>query len=150
MKKWIILSALAFLAVIMAVPLLADDKIYKFRIPEKDEPIYGTWINEEYTGENYLYAQKWTFLSWGYEKEYLKVEDADVSYECTFILVEKRIDDAGNTWYKVLKQRPVAKQYDLVKISKDLKVLERVTGAGFPEESDLVATTTSYRMLQKK
>jgi hypothetical protein len=150
MKKWIVSLVICFFLIALGRPILAEENIYQFRLPEKNEPIYGIWINEQYSGQNYLYAQKWEFLSWGYEKEYAKVEDTDVVYECTYILVEKRLDPEGNTWYKVLKQRPVARQYDLVRISKDLRVLERVTGAGFPDESDLVPTSTSYRTLTRK
>jgi hypothetical protein len=148
--KVLVLIFVLMTATTLDINLYGAGKVYQFQLPEKDEPIYGTWVNPEYSGENYLYAQKWVYLNWGYGKELAKVDDTDPLYEWTFILVEKRIDRIGNIWYKVLNQWASGRDYDLIRISKDLETLECVTGAGFPEEGSLVQTDSSYRIFKKK
>jgi hypothetical protein len=150
MTRLFLLAALVVVVATAPTPLLAADKTYQFRLPEYNEPIYGTWTNEQYSGENYLWAQKWTYLSWGLGKEYAKADDPEPLYEWNYIMVEKRTDTQGNIWYKVFNQWSGAKDYDLIRISKDLNTLECVTGAGFPEESELVPTNTSYRTYRRR
>jgi hypothetical protein len=126
------------------------DRVYQFRLPEYNEPIYGTWVNDTYSGETYLWAQKWTFLNWGRGMEYARVSDREPLYEWNFVLVEKRTDTEGRTWYKVFFQWPGAKDYNLIRISRDLSVMECIEGAGFPEESQLAPGDPLYRVMSRQ
>lgn len=123
---------------------------YSYRLPESNEPIYGTWVNEQYAGDHYWTAQRLVYLNWGYRMVYNTLADESSSFETTYTLVEKWKDAKGNTMYKELLQGRGVKLYELLSISKDGNTLELVQGAGFPKESDLDRNNSSYKIFHRQ
>jgi hypothetical protein len=109
-----------------------------FRLPDRNEPIYGTWINKDYSGNLAEYAQKWVYRAWGYAEAYNRAADANPSLRWTFILVEKWEDSFGNTWYKEFDQSSDEISYLLVRVSSDRRKLEvMINLRAFPAESEM-------------
>jgi hypothetical protein len=144
---------LACLTGLAAIPSVADQQ-YKFVIPSNAEPIYGTWLNENYEGQSSESAQKTIYYKWGYGEIFKKISDADITGKFTFILVEKWTDSDGSTWYKEFDLMSYGMRfYCLTKISKDGKTLETISSIGvteFPTESDLNPDRASYRILYRR
>jgi hypothetical protein len=149
MKKPDMLASFILLAVLAAVPCSAQQS-YKFNLPANDEPIYGTWVNAEYSGWGGFNAQKWVYLNWGFGRLFNLAADEIPSYEWTFIIVEKWADAGGSTLYKLYLQDDKGKEYYLARVSGNRKTLEFVRGAGFPKESDLQPTDSSYRFYRRQ
>ena len=141
---------LVIVQMIFSIALCAAQQSYNFKLPETNEPIYGTWINEQYAGDFFWNAQKVVYLNWGIRMSYSSVGDGSSSQDYTFILVEKWNDAIGNSLYKELLQARGVKLFELLKVSKDGNTLELVQGAGFPNENDLDPNIKSYRIFRKK
>jgi hypothetical protein len=140
MKKSLLLSVFCFL--IFPVLTSFAQATFNFRLPEHNEPIYGTWVNSEYAGTYWKDAQKLVFSTWGRLQTFMKLADEKPLSEGTFILVEKWLDPEGNTWYKEFWQFYQAKGFSTVKISKDNNTMEGVGAYGFVKESDVNPSTT--------
>lgn len=126
---------------------------YQFQLPQRTEPIYGTWVNTDYDGSTWREAQKWVFKNWGMGGLYQKVSDEKPQFDWTFILVEKWVDSKGATWYKDFHQNPSATHLLLARVSPDGKTLEWVMGYGdFLRESDLEQKSSAnwYRIFYRK
>jgi hypothetical protein len=150
MKKQLSFIAF-FVAFLVSSSSFADDTVYQFRLPKYNEPIYGTWINEEYEVKVYE-DQKLVYYNWGYAEEYHRVSDKNTSNKFTYTLVEKWEDADGNVWYKELDQTQGGKLWYLIdRISKDGTTLESAMGySDFPKESDLNPSTAGYRIYHRQ
>jgi hypothetical protein len=148
-KSSLLLPAICLLAVVCVLPCAAQET-YNFALPSRDEPIYGTWVNPSYSGWGWANAQKWVFLSWGRAGVVPMVSEENLSYDETFILVEKWAGDGGSTLYKLFIQDKDLRQYYLARVSADRARLEFVVGAGFPDESELTPTNSSYRTFRRQ
>ena len=147
MKKQ--LSILVFLGLVILIDsglCFADDTVYQFRLPKDVEPIYGTWVNKGYTG-NQNWEQKWVYYEWGYGESYAKISDQKPTGKCFYILVEKWKDADGNVWYREFDQIPNTswRIYELNRISADGTVLEVMQDlSGFPKKMD--SKSSAYRI----
>ncbi len=65
---------LIFATSIVLVSCVDKSETYRFRLPELDEPIVGTWINESYLGLA-AHNPKWIFYNWGYGETFDNVSD---------------------------------------------------------------------------
>lgn len=152
-KKLIRILCFACLTGLAAIPSIADQQ-YKFVLPSSAEPIYGTWINENYAGQSSESAQKTIYYKWGYGEVFKKASDTNIASKFTFILVEKWTDSDGSIWYKEFDLMSYGvRSYCLTKISKDGKTLETISSMGvmeFPAESDLNPDRASYRILNRR
>ena len=150
MKKQLVL--IVFFGLIFLIGSgFADDTVYQFRLPKYTEPIYGTWINEEYGNRQY-FDQKWIFYNWGYFEAYHKISDERFSDSGGYILVEKWQDADGNVWHKELDlDKSGGHYYWLDKISNDGTTLEAVLNfSDFPKESELNPSNSWYRIYHRQ
>ncbi len=151
MKKQ--LSFIAFFFVfLISGSSFADDTVYQFRLPKLDEPIYGTWINQDEKYRNlHAFEQKWIFYDWGCWEAYKKLSDVQY-WRGTYILVEKWEDADTNVWYKTLwLSAGTAYQYSLARIGSDGKTLETFFSFfDFPNESDLNPSSSWYRIYHRE
>jgi hypothetical protein len=144
MKKQLFLIAIfGLIFLIGSGSCFADDTVYQFRLPEHNEPIYGTWVNEKYGVTAVYEDQKWIFYNWGYGETYQRLSDKNPSKKFTYILVEKWQDADGNLWYKEIDLVPgEERSYWIEKISDDGKTLESWrTYDGFP---DVIPNSNPY------
>ena len=85
---------------VIAALLLFSSCATKPYVPTEDEPLYGTWANEEYNEESdagmYIYYPAGRGLSYG------KTTDPEPRYECRFTIEEKWTDKEGNIYYRFL------------------------------------------------
>ena len=147
-NAWI--AALGFAALALASLQVFAQTTYSFKMPEANEPIYGTWVNTKYTGAGPSREQKLVYTNWGYRGSYYLAADKDFAYEWTFVLLDKRTDGKGDVWYKEFDQASWGKGNRLVKISNNGTVLEIVEVAGFPKESELNSKNPSYRIYYRQ
>ena len=150
MKKQLLpIAFFGFLVLIVGGSCFADDTVYQFRLPEHNEPIYGTWVNEKYGVTEAYEDQKWIFYEWGYAEAYHRLSDKNPSSKGTYILVEKWQDADGNLWYKEIDLLPGGQRfYSIDKISDDGKKLESwLTYNGFP---DLIPNSNPYRIYYRQ
>ena len=68
-----------------------------------EEPLYGTWLNEEYE-ENTDEGSMRIFYPDGKVMHYVKKSDPEPRWECRFTIEEKWTDQEGNVCYKVLSK----------------------------------------------
>jgi hypothetical protein len=66
-----------------------------------DDPLFGTWINEEYDREGRSGSAKVTMLAEGRELDYNRIADAEPAYEGRFAIEAAWIDGDGYRWYKL-------------------------------------------------
>ena len=140
-----------FLVVIVAGSCFADDADCQFYVPGYLEPIYGTWVNEEYAGNTY-YPQKFVVFNWGYTENYYKMTDKSCSGRNTFILIERWEDAEGNTWYKDYEQTSNGGRcYYLNRISKDGKTYELMYyPRQLPKENTMDPSAANYRIFYRQ
>ncbi len=152
MKKQLFLIAFFGFIILIANGLcFADDTIYQFRLPKFNEPVYGTWVNEDYAGTA-DYPKKFNMYKWGYSESYYKAGGEDLSSTSTYILVEKWEDADGNVWYKDFEQTPGGGQYYfLIKISKDGSTFESMGDmSNFPKENSMNPNRRNYRIFYRQ
>jgi hypothetical protein len=105
--------------------------------PLYDSELVGTWINTEYSGENF---QKILVTDYGYSEGYLKADSEYPTVKFTFFVVEKWTDSDGNVWCKTVFRGDLFPRfiYELDKISSDGKTWAYVKSfQEFRSESDL-------------
>ena len=142
---------LIFATSIVLVSCVNKSETYRFRLPELNEPIVGTWINESYLGLA-DHNPKWVFHNWGYGETFDNVSDNSPTYRWTYILVEKWKDADGNTWYKRYDQHVTGcRECYLVKINKNGSILEFMYyGTRFPDKLKLDQDSDQYRIFYSK
>jgi hypothetical protein len=152
-RKLLFMGFFICLTGLAAIPSDADQQ-YRFMLPSYAEPIYGTWINENYAGQSSESAQKTIYYKWGYGEVFKKASDANLTGKFTFILVEKWTGSDGSIWYKEFDLMSYGvRYYCLTRISKDGKTLETITSIGvmeFPSESDLNPKRDAYRIFYRR
>ena len=112
--------------VVLMVAVLIVSCATKPYVPTEDEPLYGTWVNEE-GGMTIYYPD-------GTGKSYAKKSDPEPLRECRFIIEEKWTDREGNIYYHVLAKwslRPydesrTGKWYVSIKIQPSGNIMESV------------------------
>ncbi len=143
MKKLMVwLPAVVFvLTMFIAEDCPAEEKQYY--VPTWIEEIYGTWINEAYTGTR---SQKLIIYDWGYGEAFSKAGDTTLRFRWTMAILDKWTDEEGNIWYKTLERSSYGgRAYELYRISNDNRVLENATKTnGFPSEDDLKLKQGGY------
>jgi hypothetical protein len=148
-KQHLLIAFFELIVLIVVASCFADDTVYQFRLPEHNEPIYGTWVNEKYGVTEAYSDQKWIYYNWGYIETYQRLSDKNPSHKCTYILVEKWQDADGNLWYKEIDLCPgEERSYWIDKISDDGKTLEVWrTYNGFP---NLIPNSNPYRIFYRQ
>lgn len=105
-----------------------------------NDPLYGTWINEEWgkKGEGMGFA-KITLFADGRRLFYDDTADTEPAYEGTYVLEEAWIDRQGNRWYKAKGAFwPKAggaktEEFKLCKVNREGTTLESSSaGYGYP------------------
>ncbi len=139
--RWAAMRVLAICLCCIA-PLLALTCATTPMVVKPGDPIFGTWVNEEYdTSDRYMTARFVIFPD-GRQLEYRKIADREPSYEDSNVFEEKWIDAEGNHWYKIRvtnwaypSRAGLMEAFMLVRISASGKILEGVfSQAGYPTE----------------
>ena len=123
----------------------------EFYIPQFDEELHGTWINEEYNST--AYKGKKRLYPWGYYEDYRPADSEVVLYKGTFVIVDKWTDLEGNTWYKTYYRISGSSTviHELDKISNNGNTWEYAyTTTHFPSESKLYPDNTRYRIYYRQ
>ena len=89
--------------VVLMVAVLVVSCATKTHVPTEDEPLYGTWLNEEYE-ESTDEGSMRIFYPDGKVMHYGKKSDPEPRWECRFTIEEKWTDQEGNICYKVLSK----------------------------------------------
>jgi len=86
-------------------------------VPTKNEEIYGTWVNPNYT--KIWFPQKITIKPGGIYEYYIGRLDLVPTYKNSYTLTAKWIDSEGNVWYRMIWKWKVTDQarYELDKFS---------------------------------
>lgn len=150
MKKKLLLIAV-LLAIVVASTCFPDDGDYQLYIPGYLEPIYGTWVNRSYAGNEY-YPQKFVVFNWGYTENYHKQTDESYSGRNTFTLIEKWKDEEGNTWYKDFEQTSNGGRcFYINRISKDGNTYELMYYLyKLPKENMIDPSASNYRIFYRQ
>ncbi len=112
-----------------------------FFVPARDEGLYGTWVNKEYSPPGA--APKMSLTPWGFVEWFAAVDAADHARVGSSIIVERWVDERGDVWYRELRRASPGNSFAdyarvLDRVSGDGQVLESVTGtSAWPVPSDL-------------
>ncbi len=143
--------AVCLACVVPVLPLSAQAK------PSADEPLYGTWVNEEFgTGKG---PQKSVILADGRILDYILIADGEPHYESKFWIEDQSTDQEGNYWYKLrvktwyygypqTEANIFGDGYSLVKVNASRAAIESVwAGSRMPDEEDwgLIPHPAFYR-----
>jgi beta-lactamase regulating signal transducer with metallopeptidase domain len=123
-----------------------------FYVPGPREELYGTWLNQDYSGIVGGNCQKVVFDDWGYAYDYRSVADPDSLNRWTSTIVDKWEDSAGDVWYREFEQCPgFYSLLQLVRISGGGKTLEWVFDYhDFPEQTDMNSLNITYRVYHRE
>ena len=122
-------------AVFVAALLIFTNCATKPHVAKGDEPLYGTWANEEYGfGGVYVYRPDGTGLG------YSKTTDPEPQWECRFVIETKSTDEEGNIYYHVLEKWTSRPYYEDVAVRWYLSI--KIVPSGDVMES--IASRSSY------
>jgi hypothetical protein len=121
---------------------------------EKDEELYGTWVNSDYNRS----AEIAKFIvdpdpgirddANGTIIVYIRESDEQASWRSSFRIEEKWNDDEGNIWYKI-EDLGHTKYYHLWKISNSGNILEYLfSNHNYPDEID--PNNQNYRIYYRQ
>jgi hypothetical protein len=82
------------------VPLLALTCATKPAL-KPDDPLFGTWINDNYDRARAEVMARIVYSRDGRELRYRHIADAEPVYDGTFVVEEKWVDTEGYRWYKI-------------------------------------------------
>jgi beta-lactamase regulating signal transducer with metallopeptidase domain len=124
------------------VPLLALTCATKPMVVKPDDPIFGTWVNEEYDKGNRAWNARFEMFPDGRELDYLKSADQTPSNEGRNVFEEKWVDTDGNHWYKIRatnwlypSKAGYWEGFAVVRVSASGTVLEGVSAElGYPKD----------------
>lgn len=89
------------------LPLLAVTCATKPYAAQADEPLYGTWVNEEYANLGLVRRNvsdvKYVFTDGGKFFPYTSMSDAEPTFEGRLSFDEKWTDNQGNVYYKAVQ-----------------------------------------------
>jgi len=115
-----------------------------------DDPLYGTWINEEKDKEGG--GAKIILFPDGRESAYPHIADVQPAYEGRYTMEESWIDRQGNRWYKRKGTfwphagGTATEEYELIRINREGTVMEWATaGYGYPDKVEPV-NSPNYRI----
>lgn len=107
--------------------------------PQKDEELFGTWINLEHDGVTE--SQKFINYPWGLTEGYHKMDSEYPSNIGTYFIVDKTEDKRGRVLYKVVWQfqnNPTVYRRYLVRLDVEQGTWEQVWSYDhFPSEIEL-------------
>lgn len=131
----LVLGVLSVLVVLAFTLSYAEEE--KAYVPKDDEELYGTWVNEDYSGGLYG-AQKITIHPDGTYETFMKATDTTLeSWKDTFTIIDKWTDSEGSIWYKIHCEGASGPAYSLARISSSGSVYEEVSSHGdYPTEMD--------------
>jgi len=121
-----------------------------------DDPLFGTWVNEQYDQAGTSYFAKRVYLPDGRELDYDYIAATEPSRECRDTIDKAWIDAEGNHWYRIHTigwQYPnkelQVERFSLSRISARGTVLEQLSGHyDYPEE--LISTLPDYVVYHKQ
>jgi hypothetical protein len=131
------------IALCFLLPLLALGCATGAVVVKADDPLFGTWINEEYGGVSKSSPQKCVIFSAGRELDYKTMSDAQPEWEGRFTIEKAWVDEEGNHWYKTrwtgnyfpYRIEESWKGFGLTRINNSGTIMESVSAeAGYPEE----------------
>jgi hypothetical protein len=96
-KKRIVVAVV--LVVLLAASAYAQTTDSEKYVPKPNEELYGTWVNEQNSGEDLYEAQK-VVVSVDAYRIYRKVSDSVPGEEGPMEIVAKWSDSEDNVWYK--------------------------------------------------
>ena len=151
-------GALRVLAVCAAcvAPILALGGQIRPEVVGVEDPLFGTWVNEEYDRAGRFSIAKTVILPSGREQQYQHIRDSEPCWECQLRIEETWVDQEGNHWYKKRWVGWVypsgagrAEGYCLSRVSRGGTILEGVsTQYGYPTE--LSALGSQYVIMHKR
>lgn len=112
-----------------------------------DDPLLGTWVNEEYGGVSNMRSQKLVIFAEGRELDYRNIPDTEPEFEGRFTLERTWVDEEGSHWYKMryranyypYRETESWGGYALTRVNAEGAVLEGVNaGAGYPEQMSVI------------
>jgi len=149
MKNMKLISGVVSILIVLAFTLgyAEEEKAY---VPKDDEELYGTWVNEDYSG-GLSGSQKRSINPDGTCEIFMKVTDTTLeSWKGRFTIIDKWTDSQGSIWYKIhyeITSGPT--DYSLARISSSGSVYEEVNSkADYPTEMDTGHYT--YRIYYRK
>jgi hypothetical protein len=153
MKIWkLILSG----ALVVAALLILTSCATSPAALEEDDPLFGTWINEEYdqSTRSDLYSKIIVYPD-GHEFDYKHIGDSEPVWEAWYTVEKAWIDEEENHWYKLqyvgwAYPSGVGKEewFLMIRISTDGNTYESVMAQyGYPD--DVTPLGPSFRIMQK-
>jgi hypothetical protein len=125
----------------------------EFYVPAVDEGLFGTWVNAEYGSPSP--APKLVIYAWGLVEWFAGASDKTSSWVGTSIVVEKWMDEQGDTWYKEFRRDSGGslsggQAFVLDRVGSNGMVLESIYGtSGWPSPSEMAPgrnpTYVTYR-----
>ncbi len=139
------------------MPVLAVTCATSPVVLEEGDPIFGTWVNEEYdqSARSSFYGRVVVFPD-GHEFDYKHIIDTEPVWENWLTFEKVWIDEAGNHWYKInfvgwVYPSGAGKEegFSLLRISADGRTSESVMAQyGYPD--DITPLGPSYRTMHKQ
>jgi hypothetical protein len=109
-----------------------------------DDPLFGTWVNEQYDKDlsGRSGAGKSIILPDGHSLDYAHIADNTPSFEGWFVVEKAWVDDQGRRWYRLKTVTWVypskagrVEGFNLTRISADGSTVEGVWAQyGYPED----------------
>jgi hypothetical protein len=140
-KKLVLFAVLCIVVGTFAFGCATGKKAY---VAGEDEEIYGVWSNSDYKGAMFWDNPKIEFqtiptVPSGKHVRYKTETSQTGSYEATYQVHRKWIDEKGNVWYKMTMEYMItdSKMYCLARISAQGKTLEIcIDDHDYPPEID--------------
>jgi hypothetical protein len=150
MKTTKLISGVVSILVVLAFTLgYAEEK--KAYVPKDDEELYGTWVNEDYSGGLFGMRKRSIHPDRTWEV-FNFATDTTSGWRGTVTITDKWTDSEGNIWYKTYLERADREgieDYRLCKISSSGSAYEYVTShVDYPTEMDSGHYT--YRIYYRK
>ena len=123
-----------------------------------DEPLFGTWVNEEYDKLERFEEARSVVYPDGRQLDYEHIADTVPVWENQLRIEETWVDASGNHWYRIrwtswLYPSGAGKVegYSLDRISQGGTVIEGVSAQyGYPEPEQLAPLGPNYGIMYKQ
>jgi len=124
---------------------------------QPDDPLFGTWINEEYDQPGHSYFPKSVMFPDGSELSYERIADSKPTAESQNTIEKTWIDAQGNHWYKIHHVRRfyatpelIWERFTLSRVNAGGTILESSDGRyEYPKELSPLDIEYSIRYKQK-
>jgi hypothetical protein len=150
-----VLQVLAFF--LFVVPVLAPGAQAAGVALNEDDPLFGTWINQEYDKSGRSTTARSVITPDGRQLDYEHIADTVPAYESELGIEETWVDASGNRWYKIrwtawsYPGGTKIKGYSVSRVSQGGAVIEGVSAQyGYPEPEQLAPLGPNYGIMYRQ